>query len=64
MIKLLAVLAASLALSYISEHNTKAILSSGQRYTVRKDWAYILLVAILVLFAGLRTSYNDSLLSS
>ena len=64
MVKLLAVFAASLVLAYISEKNTKAILASGQRYTVWKDWAYIALVIVLILFAGLRTSYNDSLLSS
>jgi len=60
MTKLLAVFAASLVLAYISERNTRAILASGRRYTVWKDWAYILLVVILVLFAGLRTSYNDT----
>lgn len=60
MIKLLAVFAASLVLAYISEQNTKAILASGRRYAIRKDWACVLLIIILVLFAGLRTSYNDT----
>lgn len=60
MIKLLAVFAASLFLAYLSEKHTKVILASGQRYTVWRDWAYVLLVVILVLFAGLRTSYNDT----
>lgn len=60
MIKLLAVFAASLVLAYISEKNTKAVLASGQRYVAYKDWAYVLLVVVLVLFAGLRTSYNDT----
>lgn len=60
MIKLFAVFAASLILAYISERTTISIQVSGRRYTVWKDWAYILLVAILVLFAGLRTSYNDT----
>lgn len=60
MIKLLAVFAASLVLAYISERNTQAILASGHRYSVWHDWAYILLVVILTLFAGLRTSYNDT----
>ena len=60
MIKLLAVFAASLVLAYISEQNTKAILASGRRYAIRKDWACVLLIIILVLFTGLRTSYNDT----
>lgn len=60
MIKLLEVFAASLILAYISEKNTKAVLASGRRYVAYKDWAYVLLVVILVLFAGLRTSYNDT----
>lgn len=60
MIKLLAVFAASLVLAYVSEKNTKAVLASGRRYVAYKDWAYVLLVVILVLFAGLRTSYNDT----
>lgn len=64
MIKLFAVFAASLILAYISERTTISIQVSGRRYTVWKDWAYILLVSILVLLAGLRTSYNDSPLSS
>lgn len=60
MIKLLAVFAAALVLAYISEKNTKAVLASGRRYVAYKDWAFVLLVVILVLFAGLRTSYNDT----
>jgi hypothetical protein len=60
MLKLLAVFAASLALAYISEQNTKAIVASGRRYSVWNDWAYLLLVTILILFAGLRTNYNDT----
>lgn len=60
MLKLLIVFAASMALAYISEQNTKAIVASGRRYSVWNDWAYLLLVTILVLFAGLRTSYNDT----
>lgn len=60
MAKLLAVFAASLVLAHISERNTRAVLASGQRYTVWKDWAYVLLVVVLVLFSGLRTSYNDT----
>lgn len=60
MFKLLAVFAASLVLAYISEQNTKATIAAGYRYSVWNDWAYLLLVTILVLFAGLRTSYNDT----
>lgn len=60
MLKLLIVFAASLALAYISEQNTKAIVASGRRYSVWNDWAYLLLVTMLVLFTGLRTAYNDT----
>lgn len=60
MLKLLAVFAASLVLAYISQKNTAAITASGRRYSVWNDWAYLLLVTILVLFAGLRTNYNDT----
>lgn len=60
MLKLLAVFAAAIVLAHISEKNTEAITASGQKYTVWKDWAYIALVIVLVLFAGLRTDYNDT----
>lgn len=60
MTKLLVVFAAALVLAYISEQNTKATIAAGYRYTVWHDWAYILLVVILSLFAGLRTNYNDT----
>ena len=60
MLKLLAVFAAALVLSYISEQNTKATIAAGYRYSVWGDWAYVALVIALVLFAGLRTSYNDT----
>ena len=64
MTKLLTVFAIAMVLAYISERNTKAIRASGEHYSVWNDWAYIGLAAILVLFAGLRYSYNDSPLSS
>ena len=64
MFKLLVVFTAALVLAYFSEQNTKATVAAGYRYSVWNDWAYILLVVILILFAGLRTQYNDSLLSS
>ena len=60
MTKLLLLMAAVLALAYVSEQNTRAIAASGHRYTVWKDWAYILLVILLTLFSGLRTNYNDT----
>ena len=60
MLKLLAVFAASLILAYISDRNTKAIRAAGHHYSVWNDWAYILLVVLLTLFAGLRTNYNDT----
>jgi hypothetical protein len=47
-------------LAYISEQNTKATIAAGRSYSVWHDWAYLLLVTILVLFSGLRTSYNDT----
>jgi len=60
MTKLLVVFAASLVLAYISEQNTRATIAAGHCYSVWHDWAYIPLVAILTLFAGLRTNYNDT----
>lgn len=60
MTKLLVVFAAALVLAYFSEQNTRAAVAAGRRYVPRKDWAYVLLVTVLVLFTGLRTSYNDT----
>ncbi len=60
MTKLLAAFVVSLLLSYISEQNTRAALADGRRYSVWRDSAYVLLVVVLTLFAGLRTSYNDT----
>lgn len=60
MFKLLIVFVIALVLAYISERNTKIALAKGYSYKVWKDWAYVLLVITLVLFAGLRTSYNDT----
>lgn len=60
MTKLLVVFAAALVLAYLSEQNTKATVAAGRRYVAYKDWAYVLLVTVLVLFSGLRTSYNDT----
>lgn len=60
MIKLFILLAVSLALASISQRTTQALRSSGRRYSVWNDPAYLLLVMILTFFAGLRTSYNDT----
>ena len=60
MIKLLVLLAASLALAYLSEQKTRADRAVGYRYSSGTDWAYVGLVVILTLFAGLRTNYNDT----
>ncbi|MBR4889275.1 MAG: EpsG family protein [Clostridia bacterium] len=60
MFKLLGVFAAALVLAYFSEKNTEKALARGGRYSVWNDGAYLALVVVLVLFAGLRTSYNDT----
>lgn len=60
MTKLLAVFAIAMVLAYISEKNTRITIESGQDYTPRKDWAFVVLVIVLTLFAGLRTSFNDT----
>lgn len=60
MYKLFTIFVISVFLAYVSERKTQAIKKRGQRYTVWRDGAYILLVALLVLFAGLRTKYNDT----
>ena len=60
MTKLLAVFAIAMALAYVSEKNTRETIESSQDYTPRKDWAFVGLVIVLTLFAGLRTSYNDT----
>ena len=53
-----------MVLAWFSEQKTRELQEKGQKYSVWKDLAYILLVTVLVLFAGLRISYNDSRLSS
>lgn len=60
MTKLLVVFAAALVLAYFSEQNTRAAAAAGCPYVPWKDWAYVALVVVLTLFAGLRTSYNDT----
>ena len=39
---------------------TNEIISSGHRYSVWQDPAYLALVTVLVLYAGLRKDYNDT----
>lgn len=60
MFKLLTVFVIALLLAHASERNTKLALAKGYNYKPRKDWAYVALVVVLTLFAGLRTSYNDT----
>lgn len=60
MAKLMILLIVSVGLSWLSEQKTKEMERKGQPYRVREDWAYVLLVTVLTLFAGLRTSYNDT----
>ena len=60
MFKLLTVFVLALVLAYISERNTKIALAKGYHYSAWRDWAYVVLVIALTLFAGLRTNYNDT----
>lgn len=60
MLKLLILLAVSIVLAYISQQNTVMCYQSGARYRCSQDWAYVLLVTILVFFAGMRYEYNDT----
>lgn len=58
--KLVVLLAVSTVLAYFSQQNTVLCYQTGTRYRPSRDWAYVLLVTILVLFSGLRTGYNDT----
>lgn len=60
MIKISVLLAVCIALAWASEVNTPQILKRNGRYRIREDLAFILLAAVLALFAGLRTDYNDT----
>ena len=64
MTKLLIIFAVALFLANKSEKYTRAVVASGHTYHAGRDRAFILLVVALSLFTGLRTSYNDSPLSS
>lgn len=60
MIKISVLLAVCVTLAWLSEKKTQEIRSEGYRYSVWNDNAYLVLAVVLVLFAGLRTSYNDT----
>ena len=60
MLKILPILAVALLLAYLSEQYTKQCETAGICYRRQDDRAYILLIVVLTLFAGLRTSYNDT----
>ena len=64
MIKILSIFLISLVLAWFSEQQTNQCRNVGQVYRMRNDPAFLLLCLMLSLFAGLRTEYNDSLLSS
>ena len=58
--KLVVLLAVSTVLAYFSQQNTVLCYRTGTRYRPSRDWAYVLLVTILVFFSGLRYDYNDT----
>lgn len=60
MIEISAMLLICVVLAYYSERRTNEIRCSGRYYTVWDDTAYLALAVVMVLFAGLRTGYNDT----
>ncbi len=50
----------SIALAWVSEQHTAQCLGSRGSYSPWEDPAFLALVAVLTLFAGLRTQYNDT----
>lgn len=60
MTKLLSLTAVCCLLAYLSQSFTDRCRSEGHRYRMRNDLAYLALAVILILFTGLRTSYNDT----
>lgn len=60
MTEILPVFVISLLLAHFSEQYTEQCAAAGKHYYKRNDWAYILLVVVLICFSGLRTSYNDT----
>ncbi len=57
---ILILVAICLPLAWVSERNTQYILEQRGRYRLREDAAFWLLAAVLILFAGHRTEYNDT----
>ena len=60
MTKLLILFFISLFLAYQSDRYTQKVTDAGYPYTLWTDKALVLLIAVLSLFAGLRTNYNDT----
>ena len=60
MVKITVMLIICVTLAYFSEKQTNAIRREGYHYSVWSDPAYLALAVVLVLFAGLRTNYNDT----
>lgn len=60
MIKISVLVAVCVILAYYSEMRTKETHTQGRHYSVWSDPAYLVLTVALVLFAGLRTGYNDT----
>lgn len=60
MTKLILLLIAAVFLAYQSEKYTNHARRMGQRYCISRDVAYVALVIMLSMFAGLRTNYNDT----
>lgn len=60
MIKISVLLVACVILAQLSERQTNELRSRGYHYSVWNDPAYLALTVTVVLFAGLRTSYNDT----
>lgn len=50
MLKLVFLLVAAVVLAYFSQQYTEPCTATGAKYRMSDDWAYILLVVILVLF--------------
>ena len=60
MIKITAMMILCVILAYNSEIYTNEQIRRGRYYSILNDRAFLLLAAVLVLFAGLRQEYNDT----
>lgn len=60
MIKLLVIFGLALVLANYSEQYTRQMQLAGRHYSPWNDRAFLLLVAALVLFSGMRKGYNDT----